>query len=378
MQSAPGAQTVIDGRRYLYFAGTGYLGLQGHPALAEAACEAMRRYGIHPATTRTTFGTSPPVAEVERRASRFLGAEDALYLVSGYAGNFALAAALSPAVELAFIDETAHDCLREATRWLDGLRRPPITFRHRDAGHLAELMQEHVGPAERPLVMTDGLFPISGRLAPLGDYLAIAGRHDGAMLLVDDAHGIAVLGPRGRGTLELAGVPSERINRGLEERAGGPAVFHSTTLSKAVGGHGGLIAGRRAFLERVRSASGWFRGASSPSVPVAAATAKGLEIIEGDPSLRAGWLRTWPTLRSRLAKLGLDLDISPSPVIGFALDTAERMQAVHERLMEAGIVIANVRNYAGAGPSGMLRIAVFATHTPAMIERLADELGRAI
>ena len=65
-------------------------------------------------------------------------------------------------------------------------------------------------------------------------------------------------------------------------------------------------------------------------------------------------------------------------MIGFALDTAERMQAVHERLMEAGIVIANVRNYAGAGPSGMLRIAVFATHTPAMIERLADELGRAI
>ncbi len=155
-------------------------------------------------------------------------------------------------------------------------------------------------------------------------------------------------------------------------------MFHSTTLSKAVGGHGGLVAGGRAFLDRVRAASGWFRGASSPAVPVAAATAKGLEIVESDPSLRERLATNVADLRSRLARLGLDVDESPSPVIGFALDTAERMAGVQRRMAEAGIVIAYVRNYAGAGPAAMLRIAVFATHTPAMIERLADALGEAL
>ena len=79
-----------------------------------------------------------------------------------------------------------------------------------------------------------------------------------------------------------------------------------------------------------------------------------------------------------MATLGLDVEPSPSPVVGISLASAEQMQAVHERLVDAGIVIAYVRNYAGAGSSGMLRIAVFATHTPAMIERLADELQRAL
>ena len=211
----PGAETVIDGRRFLYFAGTGYLGLQGHPALVEAARDAATRYGIHTATTRTTFGTSPPVAEVERRAARLLGMRRRAVSGQRLCRQFRdLRGPISPDVDLAFIDETAHDCLRESTRWLDHLARPPIVFRHRDPQHLAELLSAHVQPSQRPLLMSDGLFPISGRLAPLADYLAIAANYAGAMLLVDDAHGIAAIGPQGRGCLELAGVDSPRINRG--------------------------------------------------------------------------------------------------------------------------------------------------------------------
>ena len=210
MQSPPGAETVIDGRRYLYFAGTGYLGLQGHPAVVAAA----RRRSSDMEFTRPrrgpAFGTSPPVAEVERRAAQFLGAEEALYLISGYAVNFAIAAAISPAVDLALIDEAAHDCLRESTRWLESLKRPPLVFRHRDAAHLDELLGENLQRGWRPLVMTDGLFPVSGQLAPLVDYLSLLQSHSGGMLLVDDAHGLATLGPKGRGSLELAGVSAGR------------------------------------------------------------------------------------------------------------------------------------------------------------------------
>ena len=126
MESSPGPETILNGRRYLYFAGTGYLGLQGHPALLAAARDALEKYGIHTATSRGGFGTSPPVREVESRAARFLACDEALYLVSGYAGNAAVAAALAEITDIALVDEHAHDSLREAATFLTRLQRPPI------------------------------------------------------------------------------------------------------------------------------------------------------------------------------------------------------------------------------------------------------------
>jgi 8-amino-7-oxononanoate synthase len=378
MQGPPGAETVLNGRSYLYFAGTGYLGLQGHPALVAAARDAAQKYGVHTATTRAAFGTCPPVREVEQRAAQLLGAPSALYLVSGYAGNFAVAAALSGSVDLVLVDESAHDCLREATRWLDCLRRPPLVFRPRDAQHVAELLQAHVRPGWRPLVLTDGLFPVNGQFAPLADYRSILGNYPRAMLHVDDAHAVGAVGESGRGSLELAGIPADAINRDLDEPAAGPRVFLSATLSKAIGGHGGVIAGTESFLDRVRRSSGWFRGASAPAAPVAAATAKGLAIVQADPDLRRRLAANVTALRSALGVLGLGVEASPSPIIGFALESAERMRNVQRQLLADGIVIAYARDYAGAGPSGMLRIAVFATHTQPMIDRLVERLRHAL
>ncbi|MEX0677270.1 MAG: aminotransferase class I/II-fold pyridoxal phosphate-dependent enzyme [Pirellulales bacterium] len=378
MHSPPGAETMLNGQPYLYFAGTGYLGLQGHPLLVQAAAQAAMQFGVHTATSRSGFGTCPPVLEVERRAAELLSTEAACYLVSGYAGNFAVCAAISEHVDLALLDESAHDCLREAMRWLDGLKGGPLYFRHRDAGHVAELLAANLEPGWRALVMTDGVFPTSGHLAPLADYLSILDRYEGSMLLVDDAHGLAVLGDCGRGSLELAGIAPGRINRLDDETDGGAHVFHSTTLSKAVGGHGGAIAGSRTFLDGVCRASGWLRAASAPAAPVAAATAKGLEIVQGDPGLRRQLAANTRAMRSGLRSLGLDVAESPSPIVGVSLASADLMQAVQHKLAAEGIVIAYARDYAGAGPLGMLRIAVFATHTPEMIDRLVEALRRAI
>lgn len=379
MQSAPAAETVLNGRRYLYFAGTGYLGLQAHPALATAAQGAIARYGVHSATTRTGFGNSPLVVEVERRAAEFLGADEAMYLVSGYAGNFALAAALSPHVDVVLIDEAAHDCLRESLRWFEDLKCPPLVFRHLDAGHAQELLQANMRAGYRPALLSDGIVPSSGRLAPLTDYLKLLGRYEGASLLVDDAHGVASVGRQGRGCLELAGVASDAINRDFDETVSMPArVFLSTTLSKAVGGHGGAIPGSDKFLRRVRSASGWFRGASAPAAAVAAATAKGLELVQTQPQLRQQLADNVHYARTALAGLSLDVEQSPSPVISVCLESSDRMAAVQRRLLDAGIAIAFARDYAGAGPRGLLRIAVFSTHTPAMIDTLVAALAQAL
>jgi 7-keto-8-aminopelargonate synthetase-like enzyme len=376
MESAPGPVTILNGREYLYFAGTGYLGLQGHPAVIDAAQAAVAQFGVHSATTRGGYGNSPPMLEVERRTAEFLAAESCCYLVSGYAVNFALAAACEQ-FDLALIDESAHDCLREATRWLDGLQRPPLPFRHRDANHVAELLATELRPGNRALVMTDGVFAASGRLAPLADYLQILDRYPGSRLMVDDAHGLAVLGAHGRGSLEHAGVAPERINS-HRTSSDGAAVLHGTTLSKAIGGHGGAIVGTPEFLDRLRAASGWFRGSSAPAAPVAAATAKALEIVQSDPSLRRRLATNVALARAGLRGLGIDADESPSPILGFCLSEAAHMQHVQSLLADEGIAVGYTRDYAGAGPNGMLRVAIFATHTPDMIGRLVATLARVL
>ncbi len=201
---------------------------------------------------------------------------------------------------------------------------------------------------------------------------------DGAALLVDDAHGLGVLGDGGRGSLEHAGITSDRVNRDPDEELAGMRVYHTATLSKAIGGHGGVVAGSGRFLDRVRATSGWYRGSSAPAAPVAAATARGLQLVTETPELRTSLAHNVSQLRQALRELGLDVELSPAPIVGVRLDSAEAMQQVHARLASEGILIGYTRDYAGAGPDGMLRIAVFATHTPAMLERLVAALREAL
>jgi 7-keto-8-aminopelargonate synthetase-like enzyme len=352
------------------------LGLQAHPEVTAAAQAAVAQFGVHSATSRGGFGSIPPVLEVEQRTAELLAAEGSCYLVSGYAVNFALAAACE-GVDLALSDESAHDCLREAAGWLKGLTNPVLTFRHCDANRLAELLDKELRPGKRALVMTDGVFATSGDLAPVADYLQILDGYPGATLLVDDAHGLAALGENGRGSLEHAGVPAERINT-LRESAERASVLLGGTLSKAVGGHGGAIAGTAEFLGRLRAASGWFRGSSAPAAPVAAATAKALEIIQREPGLRRQLAANVTAARAGLRGLGIDVKMSPSPIIGFRLGDAAHMARVQSQLLNQGIAVAYARDYAGAGVDGMLRVAIFATHTPEMIDQLVATLGRVL
>ena len=200
MESAPGPETVIDGVCYLYFGGTSYLGLHGHPEVIEAGCAALRTFGVHTATTRAGFGTSPLLIGVELAASRFFGSEDAFYLASGYVANHALMPLLARDIAAVFIDDSSHYCVVEAAR-LAG--RPVHRFRHRDPADLEAQLRRLLPPGGRPLVMADGVTPVTGRIAPVRDYMGVLSRFSPATLHLDDAHGFGVLGADGRGTWEI-------------------------------------------------------------------------------------------------------------------------------------------------------------------------------
>jgi 8-amino-7-oxononanoate synthase len=369
MESAPGPFTTINGREYLYFAGTGYLGIQSRPELIDAAAAAMQRYGMGSATTRSGFGNSPPVLEVERLAAEFFGTEAAFYFSSGYAGPAVVVLAARPEADVIFMDEASHFSVADAARLLG---KPVRTFAHRSADALKDALRAHLPPSGRPLVIADGVFSVSGRITPVPDYFDVLSNYPGASVVVDDAHAVAVLGDRGRGTLEHFGLFGPNVNSLTDE---GPRLFMCGTLSKAVGGAGGIVPGSAEFIETVQRKVPAYFAASAPSTPSAGATAAALRIVMAEPQLRRQLHENVRRLRSGLRSLGLTVDDTVIPIVSVDLGDAARMRLVQERLMaEAGIAIAYNAAYSGVGPNGLLRIAVMATHTHEMIDRLIGSL----
>jgi 8-amino-7-oxononanoate synthase len=388
-ESPPEPLTRIDGREYLYFVGTGYLGLQSRPEVIQAACEATHRYGLHSATSRAGFGNTPPILAVERHAAEFFGCEASFYFTAGYAGNAILLRAVENNFDAVFIDEHSHFSAIEAAA--QG-RRPTFQFRHRDADDLAAVMARHLKAGQRPLVMTDGVFSVRGTIAPVADYCNVLANHRGGVL-VDDAHGVGVLGDRGRGTLEHFGLFDGRVNaegppaiarldgpsphpRPLSQEERGASLFLCATLTKALGGFGGIIPGSRQFIEQVQKASHWYDGATPAPAPVTAASARALEIVLSDPDLRLRLRANVRLLKEGLRAIGFDVDDTPVPIICLTVGDAANMQRIQRELMGRGIAVAYIASYSGLGAAGALRIAVFATHTEDMIRRLLDELGR--
>ncbi len=360
MESAPRAETVLDGRRYLYFGGTGYFGLQGHPAVIRAGLRAFPRYGTHSATSRAGFGDNPVLLDVERRLRQFFQEEDAVYFGSGYLGSLILGQALAGQADILLLDEQAHFSINDAASTLG---KPVLRFRHRDPDDLRKILKKKLRPRQRPFLLTDGVFPVFGRVAPVPAYAEALRPYDG-LIGLDDAHGAGVLGPNGRGTREHFGLESSGIH-------------FTATLSKAFGGHGGFVAGTRNLIGRIRAGSGAYIGSTPTPTPIAAATAKGIEILMKHPEMRDRLRRNVAAVKTGMRALGIEVEDSAVPIVAWSMRTEKEMRDFQKALMRRGIALAYLK-YVGAPAAGVLRVSVFSSHTPAQIRRLLDELGRAL
>jgi len=388
MQTAPGPVAVIDGREVLYFAGTAYLGLQRRAEVVEALREAARIGGMGPATSRssTGYGDSPALLRLERAAADFHGCQAAFCVGSGYLGPRVLLGALEQSFDVILIDEAAHGSLADAAGQSARLLVP---FRHADPGDLLAKLHDHVLPGRRPMVLTDGVFSATGRIAPLTDYHDALRAYPGSALLVDDAHGLGTLGTEGRGTLEYLGLGARAaVNEcppGMlaDGSADGPPtaagrVYLCGSLAKALGGYGGVIAGSREFVAWLKHVSPVYAGATPLPVPIAAATATAIELARTEPRLRQRLRENAARLKSGLRVLGLPVSMAPTPMAGFSLGGEPLMRRIHAELLRRGVAIAYLSNYAGLSGRGALRMAVSAEHTPAMIDRLLAELAAAV
>ena len=361
MQSPAGPRTVFNGRTYDYFSGCGYLGLQGHPDVIAAAVEALQKYGISTATSRGSYGEHAIYDELEREACAFFGTERCLYFPSGYMGPAVLAQACRGEYDHIFIDSSSHYSLWDAAQ---GAGKPITPFHHLNPGHLEEGLRRELLPAERPLILSDGVFPVSGEIAKLPDYLALA-RQYGGMVILDDAHASGVLGESGRGTADHFAI-------------GDPCCRSCTTLSKALGGCGGLVCGDAGWIDAADHASSVCAGASPPPLPLAAASARALMIARVDPGLRHRLRENVAQARAGFRALGWELEDTPVPILCLGAGNGMDLARIKELLFKEGIAITHERSYPSTPPGGALRIAIFATHTPDQVQRLLDAVGRAI
>jgi glycine C-acetyltransferase/8-amino-7-oxononanoate synthase len=360
MESAPGAETTIGGKRCLYFAGTGYFGLHGHPDVIRAGVEAFHKYGTHSATSRTGFGNNPVLLAVEERLKDFFAEDDAVYFGSGYLSSLVLAQGLSDQYDAIFVDESAHFSISDS---VCSVGKPIYSFGHRDPGNLKKQLSAKLKPQQRPFLMTDGIFPTYGRIAPVSDYASILEPYNG-LIGLDDAHGVGVLGPNGRGTYEYFGMKSDGL-------------YLAGTLSKAFGGHGGFVVGGKKLIERIKKIVGAYIGSTPTPTPIAAATAKGIEILMNRPEMREQLKQNVSLVKAGMKKLGVEIDETPVPIVAWSLKSADKMKKVQKALMTRGIAIAYLR-YIGAPPQGVLRVTIFSTHTYEHIRRLLEELEKAL
>ncbi|MBC8875224.1 MAG: pyridoxal phosphate-dependent aminotransferase family protein [Planctomycetes bacterium] len=365
MESPPGATAVIDGREVDYFCGCGYFCLHGHPEIIDAACKAVRQFGMGSATSRSGYGDNPVLLEVERNAAKFFATESALYYVSGYLGNTILLQGLRDSYDVIFYDNESHYSVLDGIALAD---KPAIAFAHRDANDLTRQVARHLKPTQRPLLISDGVFPISGEIPPIPDYVDVFEQYDGSTICVDDAHATGVIGEMGRGCFEYLG-------------ASGTRLFSSGTLSKALGGHGGIIPGSADLIERLKSRSKIPFASSSPPTPAAAASARALEILQETPVLRKKLWDNTLYAKSRFRALGFDVNDTPVPIICLAGTDAD-LKTLPDRLLDKDIAISRFYSggdaYSSVPEGGAVRIAIFSSHTKQQIDRLVEEIARIV
>lgn len=358
LQGPVGATTLINGREYDYFGGCGYLGLQNSPKVLQAAADTALHYGLSTATSRGGLGESPVYNELEKQACAFFNCEKVLYFASGYMGASILLQADPYHADHFFIDSDAHFSLWDAAAMNDRIISP---FPHCDPAGLASVLAADLQSGERPIVLTDGLFPISGEIAPLPGYLKILQPYHGVMI-VDDAHAVGVLGAHGRGTLEYFGIDDSECRV-------------SATFNKALGGFGGVIYGKKKFLENIEKNSRVLAGSSPPPLPAAAASAKALEVLMSTPQMLERLRRNVHQAREGFAALGWRLQTdNPSPILCLPGREGLNLFTLRDSLFGRGIAVEFVNSYPSAPAGGALRLAIFATHSTEQIARLIQEM----
>ncbi len=357
-EAPQGPRMRIDGRDMLVFCSNDYLGLAADPRLVSAMQQAAAEYGAGSGAAHLVNGHMRPHHALEEELADFLGQPRALLFSTGYMANLGIQSAL-----LGRGDQVWQDRLNHASL-IDGGLLSGARFRrypHTDSAALARQLEKH--PSEgRRLVITDGVFSMDGDLAPLPELKQVCDKHN-AWLLVDDAHGLGVLGEQGRGSAEHLGLAARDIQ------------IHMGTLGKALGSFGAFVAGEEALIETLIQQARSYIYTTAPPPAVAASARAALALVQEEPWRREQLRKLIHGFRHQAAQLGLPLMASDTPIQPLLAGSAKRALDWSQRLEQRGILVTAIRPPTVPEGSARLRITLSAAHSEQDLEQLLSALA---
>ena len=345
-------------KNLLNFSSNDYLGLSQHPALKQAAIEATERYGTGATASRLVCGTFSYHRELESLISTLKQSNDARLFANGYSTALGTITALMAKGDTIILDKLSHACLIDAARLSGATIR---VFPHNDLDKLETILRttgEKSSPDSRTLIVTESVFSMDGDLCPLAEIVSLKDQY-GALLLLDEAHGLGVLGPQGLGLAEELGLQQQ-------------VDFQMGTLGKAAGSAGGYLAASQAWIDLLTNKARSFIYSTAPPPAQVAASLAALNLITSSEGKR---------LRQQLRENTESLNVSTSnksstPIVPLILGSNKLALAASQKLTKNGFIVPAIRFPTVPRNTARLRITLSAAHSAEEISRLNSALTK--
>ncbi|HSO24366.1 MAG TPA: aminotransferase class I/II-fold pyridoxal phosphate-dependent enzyme [Chondromyces sp.] len=344
----------MNGHRVIMLGSNNYLGLTNHPEIKQAAARALEKYGTGTAGSRFLNGTLEIHVELEEQLARFMKREAALTFSTGFQVNLGVISSLIGRNDTVILDGLDHACILDGARLSYGR---VLKFAHNDMNALAERLRS-VEADRGTMIVVDGVFSMEGDLADLPGIVEHKNRH-GARLMVDDAHGIGVMGEHGRGTPEHFGLEHE-------------VDLVMGTFSKSLAAVGGFVVGDAEVIDYIKHKARSLIFSAAPPPASVASVIKALEIIEREPERRQ---RLWDNTNHMMREfttMGFDTGASASPVIPLVVGDDLAAFKMTVRLQEEGVFANPVVSPAVPEGRAMMRTSYMATHTREHLDRALE------
>lgn len=351
MESEQCPEVIVDGKKMIMLGSNNYLGLTNHPKVKEAAIEAVKKYGSGCAGTRLLNGNLDIHMKLEEKLASFFRKEAALTFSTGYQTNIGIITSLAGKHDVIIIDKLDHASIIDACR----LSYAEVKkFKHSDMGNLEYVLKETGNRGK--LVVVDGVYSMEGDIAPLPDIVKLCRKY-GARLMVDDAHGIGVLGKTGRGTVEHFGLEKE-------------VDIIMGTYSKSLASIGGFVAASDEVIHYMKHTSRPLIFSASPPPASVASVIAALDIIEREPERRERlWHNTNKMLKA-LKQMGFDTGVAETPIIPLVMGEMDLTFLMWKTLFDEGVFVNPVVPPATTPGRCLIRTSYMATHTDDMLDRV--------
>lgn len=353
IQDSEGPEVTIENRKIIMAGSNNYLGLTTHPRVIEAVVKATEKYGSSCSGSRFLTGTTELHEEMEEKVARFMGKESALLFTTGYLTAQGVIAPLVGRGEYLFSDKDNHASIVVGNSLSSAMNGKVIRYQHNDMGDLEHRLNQ-VEYDKPKLIVTDGVFSTFGTMANMGEITRLARKYN-ANVVMDDAHGLGIVGPGGKGTAHHFGVENE-------------VDMTICTFSKSLASTGGFVVGAERVINYLKHNSPALMFSASPTPAAVASALTALEIIEESPDLPLKVLRNANKVRIGLKELGFNLVDSEAAIVAVMIGENEKTFRFWQALYEEGLFVNAFISPAVRDGEQMLRLSFMASHQDAHLD----------